>query len=367
MQVGSNERNQDSKFTRAAEIMEQKLRQKTGHKATRGSEKGSQFSSSIPKMLIHESEYDKALKLENRLLGDFEGKLLRNVIPGRVLSNEYGESYRVTGECLTQFKKPNHEKSRQALMSDLKLVYGIGPVYERELKQQGYDTIEELMKHPKWKESASVVMEMIENDDVKLLQTWLGRFLDKSHPLVHCLAGFLKDEDFMLLDIETLGLFGRAIILLGVARPRKNCVHINQYLLRDIPEEPATLWEFISHLEKDTAFVTFNGRAFDVPSIQERLNFYGMEASLNNPHFDLLHFARRAWREDLPDCRLETIEKSLGIQREVDIPSALVPRFYETYLKTGNVGPLVPIVEHNKQDLLTLAALFTKLYEAWDL
>ena len=55
----------------------------------------------------------------------------------------------------------------------------------------------------------------------------------------------------------------------------------------------------------------------------------------------------------------------LGIQREDDVPSALVPEFYESYMRTGNPGPLVPIVEHNRCDLLTLASLFSKLHEEW--
>jgi len=36
-------------------------------------------------------------------------------------------------------------------------------------------------------------------------------------------------------------------------------------------------------------------------------------------------------------------------------------------LRTKNVGPLVPIVEHNKQDLLSLGSLFSKLFEEWNL
>ena len=94
---------------------------------------------------------------------------------------------------------------------------------------------------------------------------------------------------------------------------------------------------------------------------------YGMDASLNNPHFDLLHFTRRALRSKLENCRLETVEQYLGLKRGINIPSGLVPHFYQTYLKTRNIGPLVPILEHNKQDLLTLACLFSKLYEEWDL
>ena len=35
----------------------------------------------------------------------------------------------------------------------------------------------------------------------------------------------------------------------------------------------------------------------------------------------------------------------------------MVPEFYETYLHTGNPGPLVPIVEHNRKDVTSLAKL----------
>jgi uncharacterized protein YprB with RNaseH-like and TPR domain len=41
----------------------------------------------------------------------------------------------------------------------------------------------------------------------------------------------------------------------------------------------------------------------------------------------------------------------------------MVPEFYETYLHTNNCGPLVPIIEHNKQDVVSLAMLFFRLLE----
>ena len=143
MKVGSNEGRSGSKFTRAAEILDQKLKQKKDYRVIRGSEKEPRFINPIIKMLIQESEYDRALKLKESLLREFEGEPLRNVIPGKVLSNEYGESYCIAAECLTQFKKPDYVKSKQALMLDLKLVYGIGPVHERKLQHQGYDSSSE--------------------------------------------------------------------------------------------------------------------------------------------------------------------------------------------------------------------------------
>jgi uncharacterized protein YprB with RNaseH-like and TPR domain len=137
-------------------------------------------------------------------------------------------------------------------------------------------------------------------------------------------------------------------------------------LLRDIEDEPSAIWSLVSELEPDAPMITFNGKSFDLPYIKQRLAYYGLDAPLDNPHFDVLHFTRRALREKLVDCRLETVEKYLGIKRDINIPGALVPSFYDTYLRTRNVGPLVAIVEHNKQDLLTLGTLFSKLYEEWN-
>jgi uncharacterized protein YprB with RNaseH-like and TPR domain len=86
---------------------------------------------------------------------------------------------------------------------------------------------------------------------------------------------------------------------------------------------------------------------------------------MENPHFDILHSARRQWKRVMPDCRLTTLETRLfGIVRDGDIPSSMVPEFYATYLATGNAGPLVPIVSHNRQDLVTLTRLFFHLREA---
>ena len=208
---------------------------------------------------------------------------------------------------------------------------------------------------------------MIDTEEVGSIQNWLWERLPKSHPLLHHLAGFCKDEDFVIIDIETLGLSERPIILLGIATPSKDCVCTKQYLLRDIQDEVSAIWAVVSQLEPHHSMITYNGRSFDIPYIKQRLAYYGLEANIENPHFDLLHFTRRALRHKLKDCKLDTVESYLGIKRDIDIPGALVPQFYDTYLKTQNIGPLVAIVEHNKQDLVSLGTLFSKLYEEWNL
>lgn len=314
---------------------------------------------------ILDREYDDALKLQKELTKKHKGKNLEETIPGKVVSNEQGNCYAISTTCTSKFKKATFEESRRLIISDLKVIPGIGPVREQTLKQQGYICVADLENHPIWNKPARDFMKLIDSKEVEATQNWLWRRLPKSHPLLHYLAGFCNDEDFAIIDIETLGLSERPIILLGIAKPKKDGVCTSQFLLRDIQDEPSAIWALVSQLEPRSSLITFNGRSFDIPYIKQRLAYYGLNASLNNPHFDLLHFTRRALRHKLTDCRLDTVEKYMGIKRDINIPGALVPHFYDTYLRTKNVGPLVAIVEHNKQDLLSLGNLFSKLYEEW--
>ena len=318
---------------------------------------------------IYGSEFNEALKLKTDLMLKFKDKSLEESIPGNVVSNEQGECYCVSQNHSMSFRKASFDKSRQLLISELKLLPGIGPSREQNLKQQGYKTVEALANHPKWRKSANEFLRLVNSKDVSELQSRLRRYLPKSHPLAHYLAGFCRDEDLAIIDIETMGLFGRPIILVGVANVGKRGVRTQQFLVRDVSEEACALSEFTSNLRSDCAFVSFNGRCFDVPFIRERIAYYGLGSDqvFGNPHFDVLHFTRRAFRDKLANCRLETVEKHLGIHRGINIPGALVPEFYDSYQRSGNVGPLVAIVEHNKQDLITLAQLFCSLYGEWKL
>jgi uncharacterized protein len=348
----------DSLRSRISSIREYEVVADAGERQT----KGPSFQS-----WMWDSEFDEALKLEKKLMRKFKGIDLEDAIPGKIVSNEQGECYAISASCISTFKKASYEESRRIIISDLKVLSGIGPVKESTLKMDGYKTVEDLTKHPIWGDSAGKFMKIVDKKEVDSTQKWLWQRLPKSHPLLHYLAGFCQDQDFAIIDIETLGLWERPIILLGIAKIDKDKICTNQFLLRDIPDEPGAIWALISQLEPKHSLITYNGRSFDIPYIKQRLAYYGLDSTIDNPHFDILHFTRRALKPKLSDCRLDTVEKYIGIVRDINIPGALVPHFYDSYLRTKNVGPLVPIVEHNKQDLLTLGSLFSKLYEEWNL
>jgi uncharacterized protein len=353
-------------LNRAAESLRQKIERSKEYEVVSEKEHETQKPPAFESW-IWSSDYSEALKFEKQMLKQYRGKTLEEALPGKVVSNEQGECYEISASCLSTFKKVTYEESRRIITSDLKVLSGIGPVSEQSLKEQGYQTIEDLERHPRWKKQAEDYMKMIDNKEVDSIQKWLWQRLPKSHPLLHYLAGFCQDHDFAIVDIETLGLSERPIILLGIAKPSKDHICTSQFLLRDIPDEPGAIWGLISQLDPKLSLITYNGKSFDIPYIKQRLAYYGLDAYLDNLNFDVLHFTRRALKSKLVDCRLETVEKYLGVKREINIPGALVPHFYDTYLRTKNVGPLVPIVEHNKQDLLTLGTLFSKLYEEWRL
>ena len=90
------------------------------------------------------SEFEEALKLKRDLMKKYKDKDLEDAIPGKVVSNEQGECYSISASCTSNFKKATYEESRQQIISDLKVLPGIGPVRELALKQQGYNTIEDL-------------------------------------------------------------------------------------------------------------------------------------------------------------------------------------------------------------------------------
>lgn len=310
---------------------------------------------------IYSHDYEEGLKVKKKYIDRYKGIKIEDAISGRPVANELGDCYLIEDSFNYPAGRIEREQARRALLSDLKLVRGIGSETEKKLRFRGYDNIESLLEHPKWRGPAQKFLDIIDSNDPCRIQEELWHWLPKSHPLNLNITAFTDIDRMVVLDIETMGLFSRPIILFGAAYLKGDKIHTCQYLVRDLKEEPSAIAEFCSVLE-DNPLVSYNGRSFDVPYINQRKWYYDLGEEIRNIHFDMLHFARRTFKGTLPDARLTTIEKYLfGSERKDDVPGALVPEFYEEYLRTGNPGPLVPIVEHNKNDLVTLARLFSKL------
>ncbi len=212
------------------------------------------------------------------------------------------------------------------------------------------------------------------------------------HPEFAAFAGSLPDRT-LALDLETCGLAGSALFLIGVLRHVENTLMVQLLLARNYAEEAAvlaSLWEIIA---KYDVLLTFNGKSFDWPmvierSIRHRLTFEqpvgwaqptrfriankfqatnqvmvdGIHPTSAKVHVDILHHARQRWRRQLPNCRLLTLEHHVCRRnRSADIPGHAIPAVYAEYVRTGFEREMDIVLYHNALDLVTLFDLAHRL------
>lgn len=307
---------------------------------------------------------DPVTDLKRRLLNEYQDKTLDEVFGGEEIETTYGTTYLIKSRDKIDFCLKKCDDIKKSMIGDLKLIPGIGPATESRLKKEGFTDIEKLQNHPKIGWKAEMFLSKLEEKDSSSIIELVKKNYPSSHERVLECAGYKNPEHFIFMDIETLGLNHQPVILMGEATLKKNEIEVRQYLCRDLGEEPAVLSGITSHLCEESAFVSFNGASFDLPYIKNRLEYFQIEQDLSRTHFDLYHYSRRFWGSNLPNCRLTTIERHLfDIERVDDVPGSHIPGYYKTYQKEDNIGPLVPIIEHNRMDIVTLALILSRMHD----
>ncbi len=204
---------------------------------------------------------------------------------------------------------------------------------------------------------ATGLSELYSASSLKVLASWSGESIVSS----------LKPNAFAFLDTETTGLSGGTgtlIFLVGVGRFDGENFRLVQFFLPDPIDEPAHLIAIEQFLAPYQALVTFNGKAFDSPLLNTRYTLHGWISPLRNlASIDLLHLARRLWRNRLPNRTLGNLEfQILGSSRtEEDVPGWAIPQIYADYLRSGNAYPLKQVFYHNAMDVASMALLLNHI------
>ncbi len=163
------------------------------------------------------------------------------------------------------------------------------------------------------------------------------------------------------IDTETTGLSGgagTAAFLVAVGFIEGEAFIVRQYFMRDFHEEKALIRAVERDLERFDTIVSFNGKQFDVPLLESRFRLQRRVFRQTNRHLDMLHPGRRLWKARLESCSLQSLERGvLGFHREDDIPGAFIPERYFEYLRRKDGRLMVQVLEHNLQDIVSLAAL----------
>src|SRR5207244_151239 len=165
----------------------------------------------------------------------------------------------------------------------------------------------------------------------------------------------------LFLDTETTGLAGGTgtyAFLVGAGWLEGEVFVVAQHFMRDLDEEPALLAALAPLIKRAGALVTFNGGGFDLPLLETRFVLARRRWPAMLPHLDLLRPSRRVWTGCFDDCRLGTLERDvLGLSREEDVPGMLIPSLYFDWLRRRHAGPLARVFAHNRDAVLSLAAL----------
>jgi len=197
-------------------------------------------------------------------------------------------------------------------------------------------------------------------------------------------------EQLLFFDIETTGLTASkaALYLIGAVHWKNGCWTLEQFFAENMLEEPELLEAFFDILQSKRShgrviLISYNGDGFDVPFLKNCIRQYRLPYDFNGTlSLDLLkkvrpykHFA------GLPDCRLKTVEKAVGIEREDRFNGGELIYVYEEYLRLKALDPescestplnekledhlLKTLLLHNAEDIADMPMVMDMLaYEA---
>jgi len=177
--------------------------------------------------------------------------------------------------------------------------------------------------------------------------------------------GVPADRPLVCLDLETTGLAtasGTLAFLVGLGWWHDDSFTVRQLLLPDHAAEARLLDALAAALPDDPWLVTYNGRSFDWPLVVARYRLHRRPPPPLAGHLDLLPISRGLWKHRLGSARLATVEAEIcGVRRSNDLPGALVPDRYFSYLRSRRAGLLSDVVNHNRQDIISLGLLVSRL------
>ena len=304
---------------------------------------------------------------------------------GKKLEELYQENHQIIANNLGKFMELTWKeddfpynlklyRSRKKLLYNLKTVHYIGEFIENRLKGRGIRTLKDLrFLNLRYSRAANSILKLIEQKDYNGLK--------KNKNIDDLDVSFCFNvEDLLFLDIETLGLYDNAIIIVGIGFFRNEKYEIHLFFARCLEEEIA----ICEHLRTEVlpqfkCFVSYNGKRFDIPYIANRFLYYFEENPMiskedipyevNNTlhhHIDLYHICRNRFKGLFERYTLTNIEEELlNMRRENELPSSMVPLCYKKYQKNPRryIGLIKECIEHNYYDVYSMPLILQKLLD----
>jgi len=292
-------------------------------------------------------------------------------LPGEVISRDNMRCLVTTNSReFKSFALPEEAYFRKEYNSTLELLYGVRDKKTMKMAALGINDLGTASKHKAFSKEAAQLLRALDNG-MSGAKHVLSERLSQSHRLFFLLTSYFKPEELLFVDIETKSLFFEtSIIEIGAGYFEGNKFTVKQFTALNDSSEYAVLGEFAGLLPGKKAFVTFNGRTFDIPFISGRMSYYGgpdTPCDITQMHnFDILHFSRCCYRREFDSYSLKAMEAQvLGKEREGDIDGAEVQVYFENFVNTQNPEYIEPIIYHNREDIYAMVQIMERLFDRW--
>ncbi|MHA2392383.1 MAG: ribonuclease H-like domain-containing protein [Promethearchaeota archaeon] len=311
-----------------------------------------------------------------KLVKQYQGKTLEELYQEnhQIIKNRMGEFMELIWQEKSFPCDLNLCITRKKLLYNLKTVHYIGDFIENRLKGRGIRTLKDLrFLNLRYRESANYILNLIKRKDYENLSK--NRYIDDLD-----VSFCFNIEELLFLDIETLGLYNNALIIVGLGFYKNQKYEIHLFFARNLEEEIA----ICEHLKEEIlpsfkCFISYNGKRFDIPYIANRFLYYFDENPMiyetDTPykvsnskfhHIDLYQICRRRFRGIFERYTLTNIEEHLlDMKRENELPSSMVPLCYKKYQTNPKryTGLIKECIEHNYFDVYSMPLIFQKLLE----
>ncbi|MFB6127463.1 MAG: ribonuclease H-like domain-containing protein [Halolamina sp.] len=221
-------------------------------------------------------------------------------------------------------------------------VHGVGETTERRLWESGATHWEEFSRDLVGRTTAERIDEFIAEAGPRL-DDGDADYFDRAFPNAEQWRLYENFRDgACFFDIETTGL--------DHDRDRVTTVsfHRDGDTRTLVASEDLTAEAVREQVEAADLLVTFNGKRFDVPFLEES---FGID--VETPHLDLMYTCRKL---DLSGG-LKQIERDIGIERDrPDISGRDAVRLWREY-EAGDDGALDTLVTYNREDAVNLRTL----------
>jgi len=163
-------------------------------------------------------------------------------------------------------------------------------------------------------------------------------------------------EDVIFFDIETTGFSANTsfLYLIGCMYYKENTWQMIQWLADDMNSEAAILNAFFNTLKSFKRLVHFNGSGFDIPYILKKCKKYHIQDSFQAIESFDIYKKLLPYRKllPLPDCKLKTIEKFVGLEREDCYSGEELIQIYANYLGRIQYERLHQKVINNQKSMM---------------